>query len=216
MRRKTKKSTQGKEIDKLNHFLKLEYLEGMIKEQRILFMDPQNWPDKNDVEVLMEYKKRQKVVGLFAFCCLSGSETVHHWSAFSKGGIGCCIEFRKGALISHLAGIDEIRQDAVEYKMIDAIEKGSVPTDRYPFTKRWPYSCESEYRFIWEGDHKGKNISIPINLGIIRKITIMSQDVGSEKYSKIHSKIKKMLNSDDIELNQSGIYRSPDWINKFV
>ena len=48
--------------------------------------------------------------------------------------------------------------------------------DDIPFTKRWPYRCEEEYRIIVESNNdKDKHYDIDIPLDIIKRITINQQ-----------------------------------------
>ena len=54
---------------KLNRFTSLPVLLDLLKRRKIVLLDPASWEDKNDTEILIEYKKRKtfRKSLLFAF-----------------------------------------------------------------------------------------------------------------------------------------------------
>jgi hypothetical protein len=44
-----------------------------------------------------------------------------------------------------------------------------------PFTKRWPYRCEEEYRIILESESEEAFYDIDIPLNLIKRITVSQQ-----------------------------------------
>jgi len=185
----------------------------MIRRQRLVLMDPSLWEDKNDSELMLEYKRQKKVKKLFAICFCCGGETIHHWNAFS-GANGCCIEFDRELLIRRLHKLPGVRYDDVTYKEIEDIDPNRIETRCIPFTKRWPYKCEKEFRIIWEGNTNQACHEIPIDYDMIRKITI-SQKVQGSVFATIRDYLRDVLCRPSITINHSTIYRNRKWIDKF-
>ena len=214
----SKKKKTPLEIDRLNHFLEFNHLLTMLKNKSILFTNPDRWQDKNDSEVLKKYKANNNFDKLFAFCCLSEEETIHHWSHYTSEEIGCCIQFDGQKLIERMKKITQIKQGLVSYYWINDIKKGSVEVDEYPFKKRKPYECEKEYRFIWGGKHPDNAYPVKISLDVIKRITLLpkgGEEEAEREYKNAKSKIEKLLNGQSIRISKSTIYRNPTWINKF-
>lgn len=94
----------------------------------------------------MVYKKRKKLKHIYTVCFSERDETIHHWTAFSSGSSGCCIEFDRESLLDDVNKIDGIRSGTVKYKKIKDVKDATIKISDIPFTKRWPYRCEEEYR----------------------------------------------------------------------
>jgi hypothetical protein len=90
------------ELKKLNRFTTLPVLLDLLKRKRLVLLNPATWEDKNDSEILKEYKRRKNLPNLFALCFSYGDETIHHWKTFADGISGCCIEFDAPKLIAAL------------------------------------------------------------------------------------------------------------------
>jgi len=112
----------------------------------LTLLDPKLWEDKNDSEIILTYKEKNKVQNLFALCFSCNDETIHHWKTFSNGPSGCVIEFDAQRLFTIVEKIPGLRHGKVKYKKLAQIERRSVSLENLPFTKRWPYRCEEEYR----------------------------------------------------------------------
>lgn len=204
------------QIKKLNRFTTLPVLLDLLQRKKLTLLDPKLWDDRNDSEVILEYKKRKGIKNLFAICLSFGDETVHHWKTFSNGTSGCLIEFDAQKLISIIDKIPNLKHDKVEYKKLSEIEdkKTTIDIDKMPFTKRWPYRCEEEYRIIVEKDSKETFFEIDITLDIIKKITI-SQQMPQPIYSTLKSYLKNLKGNPDSRINRSTLYENTRWINRF-
>jgi len=97
------------DLNKLNRFTTLSALLDLLKTKRLVFGDPRFWEDKNDSELMREYKERRGVEKLFAICFLEGNETIHHWKTFADRMDGCCIQFDAARLKKLLSNIDGMR-----------------------------------------------------------------------------------------------------------
>lgn len=202
--------------NKLNRFTSLPILLDLIKTKEIAFSDPSFWEDRNDVEIILEYKRRKNIKALFAICFCVGNETIHHWKTYANSVYGCCIEFNKEALLEPFDIQKGFRYQNIIYKKINNFKQeykdNKIMDDDLPFIKREPYQFEYEFRVIWEGNCDDViQKKFPINLNSINKITL------SHSYpDHLIDLVKELL---PIEIrdntNQSTLYKNSDWINIF-
>ena len=89
-----------------------------------------------------------------------------------------------------------------------------MPLKNLPFTKRWPYRCEEEYRLIMETSEDLDFYEIEIPLNFIRRITI-SQHMPKQIYDTIKSYLKDTVGDPDKRINRSTLYENARWINGF-
>ena len=203
-----------KPISRLNRYTTLPVLLDMLKRRRLVFLEPDSWEDKNDSAIMAEYRRRKRVKRLFALCFSYGDETVHQWKAFADGTSGCCIEFDMNRMRAMLQSHPDIRHGPVVYRRIRDVDDQSIKTKDIPFTKRWPYRCEEEYRLIWEGDSDEAFHEIELDLRMIRKITI-SQRMPKQVYETIKEYLKEAFADPDKRINRSTLYENKIWIRKF-
>jgi hypothetical protein len=202
------------QLKRLNRYTTLPVLLDMLKRRKLVLLDPTSWEDKNDSEILLEYKRRRKLQALFALCFSLGDETIHHWKAFADGISGCCVEFDAERLIALLRPLDGVRFGPVVYRKLKDLKDGSVSVRKIPFTKRWPYRCEEEFRVIWESHAKASSYEIDFDLRMINKITI-SQRMPEQIYSTIREYLRAVFRNPDQRINRSTIYQNRIWIGKF-
>jgi hypothetical protein len=203
-----------KPITYLNRYTTLPVLLDMLRRRRLVRLEPDAWEDRNDSAIMLEYKLRKRVKRLFALCFSYGDETVHHWKAFADGTSGCCIEFDMNRMRALLDTHPDIRHRAVVYRKIKDVDDLSIETKNIPFTKRWPYRCEQEYRIIWEGDSDDTFHEVEFDLGMIRKITV-SQRMPKQVYETIKEYLKEVFADPDKRINRSTLYENKIWIKKF-
>jgi len=204
----------SQKIQKLNRFTTLPILLDLLERKKLTLLNPILWEDKNDSEIILEYKRRKSIKNLFALCFSHNDETIHHWKTFSNGPSGCVIEFDAVKLISHIEKIPGIKQGKVEYKRIIEIEKDKIQVDKMPFTKRWPYRCEEEYRIIFETENEMDFYEIDIPLELISKVTI-SQQMPKQIYETIKKQLKNSKDNPEGRVNKSTLYENNKWINSF-
>ena len=113
----------SQKIQKLNRFTTLPILLDLLERKKLTLLNPILWEDKNDSEIILEYKKRKNIKNLFALCFSHNDETIHHWKTFSNGPSGCLIEFDAEKLIAHIKKIPGIKIGRVEYKKINEVQK---------------------------------------------------------------------------------------------
>lgn len=202
------------DLYKLNRYTTLPVLLDMLTRKRLVLHDPKSWEDKNDSKVMLEYKRRKKVPRLFALCFSWGDETIHQWKAFADGISGCCIEFNARKLIAELGNVKGVTQGLVHYRKVHELGDEAIEVARMPFTKRWPYRCEDEYRVIWEGKSKDTFYEIPIDLKLIRKITL-NQRMPRQIYDTIREHLHGVFANPDQRISHSTLYENQRWLNKF-
>jgi len=201
-------------MKKLNRYTTLPVLLDMLKRKRLVLLDPSSWEDKNDFEILLEYKKRKRIQKLFALCFSYGDETIHHWKTFADGISGCCIQFDPKRLIDLFNHTPGIRCGAVTYKKLKDLKDAVIDIEDIPFTKRWPYRCEEEFRVIWSGRTDQTGYEIPFNLQMITKVTI-SQRMPEQVYETIRDYLREVFKRPEQRINRSTLYQNRIWINKF-
>ena len=201
-------------MKRVSRYTTLPVLLDLLKRKRLVLLEPTSWEDKNDSEILLEYMRRKKIKKLFALCFSFGDETIHHWRTFADGISGCCIELDAEKLISNLRRLRSIRYGRVTYRKIKDLKDGTIDVDKIPFTKRWPYRCEQEFRIIWEGDTEKACFEIDIDLRMINKITI-SQRMPDQVYSTIREYLRDAFSDPDKRINRSTLYQNRTWIAKF-
>jgi len=198
--------------NKLNRFTKLPFLIDLLKTKNLVLLSPKTWEDHNDTDILMAYMEKKNIAGLLALCFTDESETIHHWKTFSSDESGCCIEFKKTELLAILSRDKRIEHKKVEYLPVKYSSK--IKTEDIPFTKRYPYKCEQEYRIIMKHE---KNIlfhPIEIQLDTIRKITL-SPKLPEPTFKTIEEVLKSIIGNNSIEINRSSIFENKDWIDGF-
>jgi hypothetical protein len=110
------------EIKKINRFTTLPILLDLLQRKKLTLLNPKLWEDKNDSEIILEYKKRKGIKNLFAVCFSCNDETVHHWKTFSHGPSGCLIEFNAKKLMAIFEQYG-LTHGLVQYKKLSDIEK---------------------------------------------------------------------------------------------
>lgn len=202
----------------LKRFTTLPVLIDLLRRKKIVLLSPEKWEDRNDAEIMLEYKKREELEHLYAVCFSEGDETIHHWTAFSSGSSGCCIEFDRELLLNEIKKIPGIRMGSVSYRKLKDVKAGAIEISDIPFTKRWPYRCEEEYRIIFESKDSSATLDgffdIDITLKCIRKI-IISQRMPEQVYQTIKEYLRGEFRNPDQRINKSTLYENKIWISKF-
>jgi len=198
--------------NKLNRFTTLPFLIDLLKTKKLILLSPKTWEDHNDTDILLDYKEKQKIVGLLALCFTDQSETIHHWKAFSSGESGCCIEFDKTKLLDILSMDKRIEHKKVNYPTI--INSSIVSTEDIPFTKRLPYRCEQEYRIIMKHEENILFHPLDIKLDLITKITL-SPNLPKPTFDTLEVVLTSLMDGVKIPINHSSLFQNKDWIEGF-
>jgi hypothetical protein len=90
-----------------------------------------------------------------------------------------------------------------------------MDVSRMPFTKRWPYRCEEEFRMLWESQEHRDSYELDIDLSLIRRITI-SQHMPRPVYQTIKSYLKEAFADPDKRIHRSTLLENKRWIASFT
>lgn len=140
----------------------------------LTLLSPETWDDRNDAYFMAEYKRLKGVKTVLAICIADREETYHHWQVFSRGADGVCIEFDRERLLAAFDTAGGIAHRYVDYELVTkANAMRDVDLEILPFTKRWPYGDEKEYRAVYVNTCKEMSaFPVPIALGAIKRITL--------------------------------------------
>ena len=199
----------------LSRYTTLPFVLDILERKRIVLLPPDYWSDRNDSLVLQKYKQSMGLTCLLALCFTKGGDTIHHWNTFANGPAGCRIIFKAEPLLNAVTKVKGVRSGIVVYIKINELKRHSKVTNTWPFIKRWPYSCEDEYRIIYESttprDCNKMKLEISIDLDCIDSIRI-NQSVPR----KVFKSIKKFIQSKvDVHVGPSYIQEHPTWLGKF-
>ena len=193
----------------LNRFTSFDNLFTILKDRKLRLSDPTYWEDKNDIKYMEGYRKLKKLKKVFALCFTDERETIYHWSVFDVKTNTCCIEFDGDSLIDKIDNKTGFNHGKVNYLTLSELNDKLTSIDDIPFCKRHSYRNEAEYRIIFDSKLPIKEKCIPINLDIIRKITI-NQKLSRDVFNLIKSEI---TDNYKIKVNRSTIYHNNKWIN---
>lgn len=193
----------------LNRFISIDALINILKYQKIRFSDPKYWDDKNDVEYMEAYRKKKKLKKVFAICFTKDIETIYHWSTVSESSNVCYVSFDRDKLIGLIDGRSGYRHGEVKYLKVKDLPSELKLIADIPFYKRLPYENESEYRIIYESKYYIKDKYLPIDLRIIKKVTI-GQKMNPDLYELLRNDIKTKYN---IKVIRSTVYENKTWID---
>lgn len=157
----------------LRRYTTLPSLIYMLAEKKLTLLDPNSWDDKNDSYFLQQYKLKRELKTVLALCFSAGPETYHHWSVFAGGSAGVCIQFRRPELLDALQGHEGVRHGEVNYLQIKDAESRRLEVQELPFTKRYPYLYEHEWRIVYESPTvETSSHDIPVAISCISRINL--------------------------------------------
>jgi hypothetical protein len=161
----------------LNKFLRrytnIPSLLYILRERRIVLLDPETWDDKNDSHYLSVYREKKCLKCVLALCFTQVSETYHHWRVFADGSAGICITFKRKELLTTLKKESGITARNVTYLTLNEMDGKSLRVGQLPFLKRYPYEDECEFRVLYESNTtKLSALDVPISLDCIDRITL--------------------------------------------
>ncbi|MGE5327599.1 MAG: hypothetical protein ACM3NO_11215 [Deltaproteobacteria bacterium] len=200
--------------NKLNRYTSLPALRDILRTGELTLKDPSGWEDKNDTRLLQRYMEVNSIDRLFAICFATGDETVHHWNRYAHGPNGCCIEFDRKRLLSSIPP-DKFLVGDVTYKTINAVKKERPPLERFPFTKRWPYRFEEEFRILFKGKSGDRQVRVSVQLSAIRRITL-SPEVSEKVRARIEQQARSATRNPNLSVKRSTVYENHEWISQFV
>ncbi len=138
-------STESK---RLWRYTELPALLAMLRNRELTLLSPTTWDDKNDRNFMEAFVRARKLKTCLAVCFSEAPETYHHWRVFAPGSSGVCIEFDKQQLLRSLPKKGFVHR-RVDYKKSGQLIGASIDPEELPFTKRWAFRHEREYRIVF-------------------------------------------------------------------
>jgi hypothetical protein len=181
----------------------------ILKYSKIRLSDPKYWEDKNDVEYIEAYRKKKRLKKVFAICFTKDIETIYHWSTVSELSNICYISFDKDKLVETIEGKSGYRHGEIKYLQVKELPSKLKKIADIPFCKRLPYANESEYRIIYDSKNYIKDKYLPIDLRIIKKITV-GQKMSFDLYELLKNEIKTKYG---LKVYKSTVYENKTWID---
>jgi hypothetical protein len=197
----------------LRRYTNIPSLFHILYNRKITLLSPHNWEDKNDVYSINQFKERKKLDFVLTVCFSEAAETFHHWKVFTHGSEGVCIVFKRKELLSTFENDDNIRTGSVKHVQIHDLEKKPPKVDDLPFTKRFPYRDEREFRIIYLGSGNDSQIEtkgFAIDLTCIKSITL-NPWLNNSLCETIIKSIKSIDGCEKIKVHQTTILENQRW-----
>ncbi len=198
----------------LKRYTTLHYLQNILCNNKLLFSNPIFWEDKNDTELINEYKKRINASNIFLLCFSSEHETIHFWKTYSSGKTGCCIIFETDYLLS-LFDKKKLKHGYVQYEEIKELPNTIITKEKIPFFKRYPYIIEQEYRVIYKDFANKDCFALNIDKEKCIKKVILSPDVPDNEYKKLKIQLHNIIKVKKIKIHKTTVLENREWIDYF-
>jgi hypothetical protein len=195
----------------LNRYTTLPILLDILVNKHITLLSPETWADRNDAYYLEHYRDSKKLLSVLAICLSLHRETFHHWSIFSGGSSGVCIEFDKNKFDKQIPTDKNFMCMEVTYNTIEDLQNQKPEVKSWPFLKRKPFEDEREYRIIFESEtEKIRFKQVSIDLSCINKITL-SPWLPEPVSQSVMNIIKSIEGCSDLEVNLSSLLENDRW-----
>jgi hypothetical protein len=178
----------------------------------LTLLSPETWDDRNDSYFMSEYRQLKGVKTLLAICIADREETYHHWQVFSRGADGVCIEFDREQLLAAFDNAAGVTHRYVDYRQIaTANSMQDVNLEILPFTKRWPYGDEKEYRAVYvNANEEIHAYPVPIPLSTIKRITL-SPWLAEPLVESVKRTLKSLPGCDGLRIYRSTLIDNKQW-----
>lgn len=160
----------GKYLRRYTHLPALLYL---LRQKKITLLSPTTWDDSNDSHYLLQYKEKQNLKSVLAFCFSQSKETYHHWRVFSGKAARVCIRFDKDSFKKALLARSGVEVQPVHYLRLRKAKTELLSIAQLPLLKRSVFSAEDEVRALFVSKRKvHQTLDINIQLSSINRITL--------------------------------------------
>lgn len=178
----------------------------------LTLLSPETWDDRNDAYFMSEYKRLKGVKTVLAICIADREETYHHWQVFSRGADGVCIEFDREELLAAFDAAGGISHRYVDYELVTkANAMREVDLEILPFTKRWPYGDEREYRAVYVNtDKEMLAFPVPLALAAIKRITL-SPWLAPALVEPVKKRLKSLPRCNGLRIYRSTLIDNKPW-----
>lgn len=195
----------------LHRYTSINELRYLLRENVIKFSNWKRWPDENDKELLKIYENKIKK-SVFVYCLSSGSESIHHWSAYANKN-GCRLKFNLD-IINLLIQKNNIIARPISYIKQSDLASQNLTVQDLPFLKRYPYKVENEFRLVKIRKQDFGYFSLNVCPEIITKISLSPFNTEEHNERLMNSLIKKYPYLKHKFLF-SKVNKYENWINYF-
>ncbi|MCD1645664.1 hypothetical protein [Aurantimonas coralicida] len=180
----------------------------------LTLLSPETWDDRNDSFFMSEYKRLKNVKTVLAICIADKEETYHHWQVFSRGSDGICIEFDRGRLLSAFDKAGGVKHGHINYEQIANTHRMKhVDLEILPFTKRWPYGDETEYRAVYiDAEEEKAAFYVPVAIAAIKRITL-SPWLAPALVDSVKKTLKSLPGCSKLKIHRSTLIDNKSWQN---
>jgi hypothetical protein len=195
----------------LKRYTDITSLISILVTKKIRLIDPQDWDDKNDSYFMSAYKRHRNLKTLLATCFTSAPETYHHWKVFSGNTSGVCVVFLNAQLQGRISNKNGLKSDYVEYKTLYELEKALPEISNLPFTKRYPFKDEKEFRIIYESTSEEVSFyDLDIELEDIDRI-FLSPWLHPSLVNNVKQLLKSIPGCDKLKITRSTLIGNENW-----
>jgi hypothetical protein len=198
----------------LRRYTNIPSLLHILQHRKLTLLDPEKWDDGNDSAGMRAYRDQKGLKSLVALCFTEAAETYHHWHVFAEGAGGACLVFDKEKLLRAFDG-QKIKYTKVQYKTLEKLKSEKPSLDNLPFTKRWGYRHEKEFRAIYES----KTVDIhffdaDISIDSISKV-MLSPWIHESLFNTTKYILRKIEGCQYLNIGQSTLTDNKTWKSAF-
>jgi len=199
-------------IQRLYRYTEFPALVHMLERSELTLLDPHTWDDKNDTNFIALYQDKCSLKSVLALCFARSEETYHHWRIFAPGTSGVRIEFVEEKLKNSFNHILGLKYQDVKYLTINELKRQTIPKERLPFIKRYPFRPEKESRLLWESKTEEiSSLAVSIELSAISRITL-SPWLHPSLVIVVKNLIKRIDGCEDLKISKSTLINNADWL----
>jgi len=199
----------------LRRYTSLPSLFYILSQKKLTLLNPETWDDLNDVYYLKKYKEKKNLKTLLTLCLTETNETYHHWKVFADGHSGARIDFKKDQLLSHLNNVDGVYTGSMNYELVKEQKKfatsGQIEIKDLPFTKRWSFGDEKEFRILYESQEEEKaSFDVAIELSCIEMIEL-SPWIPTGLFNVVQEMLLKIDDCAGMRIRRSTVVDHEKW-----
>ena len=182
----------------------------ILQSKAITLIPPDSWDDKVDRNLMSAFARRSENKSVLALCLSHTSETYHHWRIFTEGKSGVCIVFDRLRLIE-AAKQHNVSARPVTYKKIADDRADPVTTARLPFTKRYAFRDEKEFRLVFASRTPDLKLKIvPIQTGMIDEV-VLNPWMHDSLAETVQRTLRLIPSYSHLAVRKSQLFDSPYW-----
>ncbi|MFL9899643.1 DUF2971 domain-containing protein [Paraburkholderia fungorum] len=198
----------------LRRYTNIPSLLHILQSRQITLLDPGKWDDSNDSDGMEVYRQQKKLQSVLALCFTETDETYHHWHVFAEGAGGACIVFDKDKLLDAF-NASGVSHSSVKYKKLEALKEQVLSLDEMPFTKRWGFRHEKEFRAIYESQtNKLSSYEVNIGLDVITRI-LLSPWLHKSLHQTTKAVLRSVKGCEKLQVRPSTLTGNLTWKQAF-